>query len=141
MTDIKAQIKEPFETTRNNQLTNIEEALAAYDDFQETPKKWSTPKKEIQECVLPQFNKWLQQLKKIRHPLSNKKEFYNERKRINRIKHFTLFTGRGFLMRAKIILVFLLNILKKIVIFSSIIGAAAGVLYLLYEGIMYLFGS
>ncbi len=136
MSSIEERIKEQFQVPLEAQQEHLEKAFNALNQLQDTPKQWAEPKKEIENCVLPQLNRWLKVLQNMRRPIENVKRFKKERKRVNRAYNLTITSWPGMMMRGKMFLLFLLNLIKKVIVYGTLLGAAGGLLYLIYTGIM-----
>ncbi|MCP4154333.1 MAG: hypothetical protein GY757_41800 [bacterium] len=112
MSDLNQKIKDLFEIPIDLQQADLKSSKEQLVTRRYMQKTWEKPGKEITSCVIPKFEAWAKIIKKIRNPLTNKKEFKKARRRIKKARRFHKRHPRARIIRQRMMLMRLSYVLK-----------------------------
>ena len=99
---LKEKIKEEFERKYNQQLSELENSVSAFEDQVVIMNSWENIEKELEEHTFPQFEKWYEKINLLRSPIASIKSFKKETKRLRRMRYGFRNDPSVILMRIKI---------------------------------------
>ncbi len=128
---MQEQLKEPFETFLNIQNQSIEAAIAQTEEHKDTLINWSSRKSRFTNKIIKSMRMWSTALKRMARPFRNWNKYKNKKKQMMMSRYPAFFSRAGFNLRALVVLLQVLNLIRITIILAFYGGFLLAILLLI----------